>query len=257
MRILTDARQSAALLARLLDECANAVGFTGAGVSTECGIPDFRSPGGLWRRYAPIDFQDFLAREDMRVEAWRRKFAMDDVYRGAEPGRGHRALARMVRLGRMEAVVTQNIDGLHQASGLAEREVIELHGNGGYARCLACGVRHELAPIRAAFEASGAAPKCLCGGVVKTATISFGQSLPRAALERAFALAQNCDLFMVIGSSLVVQPAASLPAAAHECGARVVIVDRERTAMDGVADFVLRGEIGEILDPLCPPQALN
>jgi NAD-dependent deacetylase len=257
MRVLTDARQSAALLARLVDECTKAIGFTGAGISTECGIPDFRSPDSAWRRHAPIAFEDFLAREDMRVEAWRRKFAMDDLYRGAAPGRGHRALARLVRAGRMEAVITQNIDGLHQSSGLAEDEVIELHGNGGYAKCLACDVRHQLAPIRAAFEASGKAPRCPCGGLIKSATISFGQNLPRAALERAFAVAQDCDLFVAIGSSLVVQPAASLPAAARECGARVVIVNREPTAMDDVADVALRGEIGEILDPLCRSQARN
>jgi NAD-dependent deacetylase len=257
MRVSTDTRESVALLQRLLDESANAVGFTGAGISTECGIPDFRSPDSAWKRHAPIDFHDFLAREDLRVEAWRRKFATDDLYRGAEPGRGHHALARMVRGGRMAAVITQNIDGLHQASGLAEQDVIELHGNGGYAKCLTCGVRLELTPIRAGFEASGKAPKCLCGGIVKAATISFGQNMPRQALERAFAVARGCDLFIAIGSSLLVQPAASLPAAARDCGARVVIINRERTTMDEVADFTLRGDIGEILDPLCRPRPLH
>src|SRR6202167_1497398 len=165
--------------AELIANARRAVVFTGAGISTESGIPDFRSPGGIWTRMAPIDFQDFIADEDMRREAWRRRFAMEDTFRAAEPNRGHRAVATLVRRGTVSAVITQNIDGLHQASGVPDRQVIELHGNTTYAACLDGGERQELAPIRAAFERDETTPVCVkCEGLVKTATISFGQSMP-------------------------------------------------------------------------------
>src|SRR5580765_7366949 len=175
-----------AALARLIDGARRAVVFTGAGISTESGIPDFRSPGGIWTQMAPIYFDEFLASEAARCETWRRRFAMEDTFQAAEPNRGHRAVDALVRRGKVAAVITQNIDGLHQASGIPPEKVIELHGNTTYAACLDCGTRHELAEIRVAFERDGAAPRCLrCMGFVKTATISFGQAMPQEAMRRA------------------------------------------------------------------------
>jgi NAD-dependent deacetylase len=175
---------------------------------------------------------------------------MDDLYRDARPSRGHRALASLVASGKMPAVITQNIDGLHQAAGISAERVIELHGNGTYATCLACGRRHELDWIRARFESDGEAPACqACGGVVKPATISFGQAMPEAAMRRAHELARACDLFLAIGSSLVVYPAAGLPLVAKESGATLVIVNREPTDLDDAADLVIRADIGSVLEP--------
>jgi NAD-dependent deacetylase len=228
-----------------------ALGFTGAGISTECGVPDFRSPGSPWMRNKPIPFEAFVASPEARREAWRRKFAMDDEFAGAAPGRGHRALAHLVATGRMTAVVTQNIDGLHQASGLGDDAIVELHGNGTYAGCLSCGLRHELAPIRAAFEQDGALPHCVaCGGVVKSATISFGQAMPQRQMRRASELAGGCDLFLAIGSSLVVYPAATLPLVAKRAGAKLAIINREPTDFDDIADLVIRRDSGDVLAPL-------
>jgi NAD-dependent deacetylase len=239
---------SIAALQGMVREADVVVGFTGAGISTESGIPDFRSPGSPWMRHKPIPFDHFLGSAEARREAWRRKFAMDDLCRDARPNRGHLGLAALVACGRMPAVITQNIDGLHQASGLADHQVIELHGNGTYAKCLRCGRRHELAWIRDRLEATGEPPDCeACGGILKAATISFGQAMPEEAMAPARRFALTCDLFLVAGSSLVVHPAALLPALAKENGARLVIVNRDPTPLDGVADLVIREEIGPVL----------
>lgn len=244
-----DDRKVAALRA-LLAEARSAVVFTGAGISTGSGIPDFRSPGGLWSRNRPIDFDAFRSLPEMRREAWRRKFAVDDATRGARPNAAHRAVARLVEEGRAAVVVTQNIDGLHEASGVPRDRLIELHGNGTYAACLDCGARHELADIRAVFEETGDAPACrACGGLVKSATISFGQAMPVEAMKRAEAAAQEADLFLVLGSSLVVYPAAGLPVTAKRAGATLVIANREPTDLDPYADLVLRGDLVELFAP--------
>jgi len=237
-----------ARLRRLIDQAARAVVFTGAGISTESGIPDFRSPGGIWTKYQPIQFQDFLSSAEMRRESWRRKFAVDATMRQARPNRGHRAVAELVRRGTVTAVITQNVDGLHQAAGVPDDRVIELHGNATYAACLDCGARHDLAPIRQAFEERDQLPACrACGGIVKTATISFGQAMPEAAMTQAHQATLDCDLFLSIGSSLVVQPAAGFPALAHRIGAKLVILNREPTDLDDLADLVLHREIGDTL----------
>jgi NAD-dependent deacetylase len=235
-------------LARLIAEARRAVVFTGAGISTESGIPDFRSPGGIWTRMAPIDFADFLASEEARRETWRRRFAIEETFRAAGPNRGHRAVAELVRRGTAAAVITQNIDGLHQASGIPAERVIELHGNTTYAACLDCERRYELDAVREAFERDESAPICdSCGGWVKTATISFGQSMPAAAMRRAETETIAADLFIIAGSSLVVYPAAGLPELAKRYGATLVIVNREPTGLDAIADLVLRRAIGETL----------
>jgi NAD-dependent deacetylase len=238
-------------LRAMIGEAASIVPFTGAGISTECGIPDFRSPGGLWTKHAPIPFDAFLASQEARNESWRRRFAMADQFGDARPGRGHRALASLYRGGKVPAVVTQNIDNLHQASGFAPEHVVELHGNTTYALCLDCTTRYELAWVRRRMEAgNGCAPDCpSCGGFIKTATVSFGQAMPDAAMRRAEELALHCDLFLAIGSSLVVWPAAGFPLLAKRNGARLVIINREPTEFDQLADLVVRQDIGTVLEP--------
>jgi NAD-dependent deacetylase len=235
-------------LKRMIAEAGNIVAFTGAGISTESGIPDFRSPGGIWTRYKPIEFGDFLASAEARRESWRRKFATHPTLASATPNAGHRALARLVEQGRMNAIVTQNIDGLHQASGVPDDKVIELHGNTTYAGCLDCGRRYELDWVRSIFADGERLPVCTaCGGHIKTATISFGQAMPQDAMERAQAATLAADLFIVLGSSLVVYPAAGFPITAKRNGARVVIVNRDPTDLDELADLVVNAEIGAVM----------
>lgn len=235
-------------LQELIASARRIVAFTGAGISTESGIPDFRSPGGIWTKYKPIYFDDFLSSEEMRVESWRRKFATDETFMKAEPNAGHRALAKLVEKGHMTAVITQNVDGLHQRSGVPDSKVIELHGNATYASCLDCSHRYELAGIKKAFERDGTLPICeKCDGIVKTATISFGQAMPEIQMARAQDETNNCDLFIVLGSSLVVYPAAAFPTVAKRRGAKLVILNRDPTDQDDDADLVIHDEIGPTL----------
>ena len=237
-----------ARLREVIGRARRVVVFTGAGISTESGIPDFRSPGGIWTRQKPIEFGDFIASEEARREAWRRKFESDEQWRTAQPNRGHRAVASLIRSGKASCVVTQNIDGLHQLSGIAEARIIELHGNATYAHCLDCGTRYEIEELRAAFERDAMAPRCRkCGGLVKTATISFGQAMPPEPMRRAQEETLAADLFIVVGSSLVVYPAAGFPELAKRNGAVLVIINRERTGLDPIADLVLNRAIGETL----------
>ena len=237
-------------LRAMIDAAERIVFFTGAGISTESGIPDYRSPGtGLWNKIKPIEFQDFMASDDVRQESWRRRFASKDTgWDDAKPNRGHRALAKLIANGKASAVITQNVDNLHQESGVPEDRIIELHGNTRYAKCLACAMRFELADLRRQFETLGRVEPCSkCGGIVKTATISFGQSMPVEAMERAQAVTNACDLFIVVGSSLVVHPAAGFPEYAKHLGAKLAIVNREPTPLDAIADLVLHAEIGPTL----------
>ncbi len=249
--IAPDLQSATDRLRDLFDVAEVVVPFTGAGISTECGIPDFRSPGGLWTKMRPIEFSDFLASQEMRNESWRRRFAMEEQFGGAKPGRGHLALASLYRSGKVPAVITQNIDGLHHASGFAADHVIELHGNTTYATCLDCAKRYELPWVKARMAgANGCAPDCPdCGGYIKTATVSFGQAMPEEPMRRAQALSESCDLFLAIGSSLVVWPAAGFPLVAKRNGARLVIINRDATEFDDVADLVVRQDIGAVLAP--------
>ena len=236
-----------------LEECQRCVVFTGAGVSTDSGIPDFRSPGGVWTKNQPIYFQDFIDSEDSRREAWRRKIETDKVMVDAKPNLGHLAISKMAQSGKMASLITQNIDGLHQASGVPDAMIIELHGNATYSTCLDCAKRYENQPIKDAFQATGALPVCdACGGHIKTATISFGQAMPEAAMLRAQEATLACDLFIAIGSSLVVFPAAGFPVMAKDNGARLVILNRDPTEMDAQADLVINDEIGAILRQVVP-----
>jgi NAD-dependent deacetylase len=249
--IAPDLETGISRLRDLIEASSTVLPFTGAGISTECGIPDFRSPGGIWTKMRPIEFGDFLASQEMRDESWRRRFAMEDQFGGAKPGRGHLALASLYRAGKAPAVVTQNIDNLHQASGIAAEHVVELHGNTTYATCLSCAKRYELGWVKERYTAGGGrSPDCPgCGGYIKTATVSFGQAMPETEMHRAQELTESCDLFLVVGSSLVVWPAAGFPLAAKRNGARLAIVNRDPTDFDDIADLVVRHDIGAVLAP--------
>jgi NAD-dependent deacetylase len=235
-------------LSGLIAAARRAVVFSGAGISTESGIPDFRSPGGVWSRMAPITFDEFVGSEMKRHEAWGRVFSGAAGWVGAQSNAGHHAVARLVARGTVAAVITQNVDNLHQAAGVPAAQIVELHGNASYATCLDCGLRHELDVLKRSFLGRDEIPACRdCGGLVKTATISFGQAMPREAMVRAEAATLACDLFLVLGSSLVVYPAAGFPLLAKRSGARLAIVNREPTPHDALADLVLRDEIGAVL----------
>lgn len=233
-------------IARLLAASSRAVAFTGAGISTESGIPDFRSPGGIWATSQPVYYDDFLARGEARYEYWRQKAVAHTDFVTSKPNAGHRILAKWQRQRRLQAVITQNIDGLHQDAG--SEDVIELHGTARFIACLKCRERYEAGPQVQQFLDTDRVPECpACGGLMKHATISFGQSLDPEVLERATELAANCDLFIALGSSLVVYPAAGLPQIATGNGARLVIINRDPTGQDGAADYVLHQSIGDSL----------
>jgi NAD-dependent deacetylase len=234
-------------LAALIAAADSAVVFTGAGISTESGIPDFRSPGGVWDKMKPIEFDAFMRSAAMRRETWRRRFAMEDMFASARPNDGHKAVAELVRRGIVRCVITQNIDNLHQASGVPGEKIVELHGNTTYATCLDCAKRYEIPLLRNFFEKDGEVPDCACGGYIKAATISFGQAMPEEAMQSAARATLDCDLFLVLGSSLVVYPAAGFPIMAKRNGAKLVILNRSPTDQDEYTDLVIREGIGATL----------
>lgn len=235
-------------LKELIEQASRITVFTGAGISTESGIPDFRGPQGIWKTTTPIDFSDFVASAEIRRKSWAQRFSGKSRIEGAEPNKGHFAVARLVRLGKTEHVITQNIDGLHQKAGVPDAQVIELHGNTQYAKCLDCGLRHEFEDFREGFLKDGTLPVCRkCGGIVKSATISFGQPMPEEEMSRANDATLDCDLFLAMGSSLSVVPAAYFPQIASENGAKLVIVNNEETGLDYLADLVVNEPIGVTL----------
>ncbi len=223
-----------------------AVAFTGAGISTESGIPDFRSPGGVWSKNKPVYFDDFMASGDARHEYWRQKCEAHRDFADAEPNDGHRTLVDWEAAGHLQAVVTQNIDGLHQIAG--QRRVLELHGTARQIACMDCDARYDVEPMIEQFLANDRVPPCpACGGRLKHATVSFGQSLSEDVLGEAVELAETAEVFLTLGSSLVVEPAASLPRIARSHGAKLVIINREPTACDSLADAVIHASIGQTL----------
>lgn len=235
-------------LRKLIGNAQRIVAFTGAGISTESGIPDFRGPNGVWKKMSPIDFSDFVSSEEVRRESWRRKLSGGDKMSGAEPNAGHLAVAALHRMGKLGWVITQNVDGLHQRAGVPEDRVVQLHGNSTYASCLTCDHRYELDDIRQRFFPDETVPYCDdCGGMIKTATISFGQPMPVEEMQRAEIAIQDCDLLLVMGSSLVVYPAAAFPRVAKQNGARLVIINNDPTDIDPFCDLVLHRPIGETL----------
>jgi NAD-dependent deacetylase len=232
-------------LAGLIRSAHRTVVFTGAGMSTESGIPDFRSPGGIWTKMMPVQFQDYVSDPAARRISWQRRFEMEETWNAVKPNDGHLAVAELVAQGRVSHVITQNIDALHQASGVPDGQVIELHGNTRHAKCLDCGRRAEIVDIRAHYDIHGDAPACAaCGGIVKTATISFGQPMPQDEMLRAEAATLACELMLVMGSSLGVYPAAGFPLMAKRNGAGLAIVNRDETPQDRFADLVINDDIG-------------
>lgn len=225
--------------------------FTGAGLSTGSGIPDFRGPQGLWKKRPPVYFADFLTSEQSRVEHWDYKLEGWQAFRDAQPNPAHKALVELERMGRLDVVVTQNIDGLHHAAGHAPERVIELHGTNRQVECLRCGTRSDPEPAFAEFKRTRRPPLCACGGWLKTATVSFGQAMPVEAMERAQAAARRADLVVSIGSTLSVEPAASVPRLARESGAPYIIINQGPTEHDGIASLLLSGDAARIL-----PEAL-
>ena len=221
--------------------------FTGAGISTESGIPDFRSPGGVWSKMQPIMFQDFVRSREARKESWDRAFSGVTGWTGASPNAGHFAVAKLIASGKASCVITQNVDNLHQDAGVPDEQVIEVHGNATYASCLTCGKRYELGDVKKRWEADEDITCLFCQGHIKKATISFGQAMPEHKMAQAGEEAEACDLMIVLGSSLVVYPAAGIPLYAKQHGAKYVIINREPTEQDGYADIVLNTEIGPTL----------
>ena len=223
-------------------------GFTGAGISTESGIPDFRSPNGVWARNRTIDFDEFIHNQSSRIEAWRQKVSIWQEIRTAEPNSGHVAFVELERLGKLKSLITQNIDGLHQRSGLSAKMIFELHGNTLEVVCLSCKDRLSMDEAVRRITAGKQAPLCHhCGGILKTATVSFGQAMPHDVVRKAGNAAVSCELFLAVGSSLVVHPAAGLPLMAKRAGAKLIIVNRTATPLDKIANLVVNDEIGEAL----------
>jgi NAD-dependent deacetylase len=238
-----------ARLADLVRAGKPAVVLTGAGMSTASGISDFRSPGGIWSRYTPVTIQEFLASDAARRRYWEYKRETFAQFAGARPNPGHTALARLEQDGFVEAILTQNIDGLHQEAG--SRRVLELHGTDRFVVCLGCGRRSDRAAVQERLLAGDAVPRCeACDGFLKPATISFGQALPENVLGEAVALAGACRCLLAIGSSLVVHPAAALPVVAKRAGATLAIMNREPTPVDGHADVVVREDVSTALPAL-------
>ncbi len=221
--------------------------FVGAGLSTESGIPDFRSPGGLWDRYDPEEFtyQNFLSSESAREIYWQMGTEVYTLMKASQPNAAHLAIAELEKLGRLDCVITQNIDGLHFKAGNSPAKVIELHGTVMHVTCLSCGKRYERDDIQDRLAQGEKAPRCNdCQGLLKPATIAFGQAMPERETAEAYQRSATCELFIVIGSSLVVHPAATMPVLAKENGARLVIINRDETTCDTVADIIFRGQAG-------------
>ncbi len=234
-------------LSQYIDEANNIVIFTGAGISTESGIPDFRGPQGVWKTNTPIYFQDFIGSEEVRKDSWKRKFSGQDIIKKAKPNIGHLAVAEVINKHESAYLITQNVDNLHQDAGVPDDKITEIHGNAHYASCLDCGIRYELNSIKKAFLENETVPYCdSCGGIIKTATISFGQSMPEEGMQIAQRKTLGCDLFITIGTSLVVYPAAGFPKLAKEIGAKLIIINNEPTDFDPIADLVIHEQIGKV-----------
>ena len=237
-------------VADMIIEANRIVIFTGAGFSTESGVPDFRSPGGVWDTFDPgmLNYQNFLASEEVREEYWRMHRMMWETIRDAQPNAGHYAVADLHKLGKLDRVITQNTDGLHQKAGLPEDMVIEVHGTMQYAYCIECGQRYPRGEVHDKMLAGQKVPRCdACNGVIKPATIAFGQAMPVEETRAAEEHSANCDLFLAAGSSLVVYPAAGMPVAAKRSGARLVILNLTGTPHDSQADVVIAEKTGETL----------
>jgi NAD-dependent deacetylase len=235
------------LIARKIREQGKNIVFTGAGISTESGIPDFRSQGGIWDKFRPIYFDEFMNSREAREEYWHRWQELYQGIRQARPNAGHKAIARLNQMGLLEAVITQNVDGLHQESGIADEKIVELHGNTRRIRCLRCRKITTTEEIQRRLDSGDTAPGCDCGGYLKPDTISFGQAMPLDAVEKAAILSQTSDFFLVVGSTLLVQPAAHMPVYAKQNNAFLAIVNLSETPCDNTCDVLIRGKAGNVL----------
>lgn len=234
-------------IAQLIVDAKRVVVFVGAGLSTESGIPDFRSPGGVWEKYDPSEFyfDKFLSSEATREKYWQMSTEMYELMRDAEPNQAHFAVAELERMGKLDCLITQNVDGLHFKAGNSPEKVLELHGTTMHVTCLSCNKRYDRDAIQERIAAGEKAPRCDdCRGLLKPATISFGQPMPEGETREAYERSAQCDLFIVIGSSLVVHPAAYMPVFAHQNGAKLVIINRDETACDNIADIIVRDQAG-------------
>ena len=238
-------------LEELIKKSNMLVFFTGAGISTNSGIPDFRGPKGVWKTATPIYFQDFISSKQKRIESWQRKFGNELSIESALPNEGHKKIAEIMKI-KDSFLITQNVDNLHQNSGVDERKISELHGNATYAKCLDCSKRYELKALKREFLETNEPPLCsICDGILKTATISFGQAMPEREMQISQRKAIESDLFICIGTSLAVFPAADLPLLAKETGATLVILNNEPTQMDQYADLVINRDISEVFSEIC------
>ncbi len=233
--------------------CREIVFFTGAGISTESGVPDFRSPGGIWTRYTPVYYSDFIENEAARIRYWKMKKETHELYKNVQPNSGHYSIQAFEKRGQLLGLITQNVDGLHTIAGVSEEKTVELHGTDRKVTCLSCGKYFETDEILEEIRGDFSPPLCdSCGGYLKPATISFGQQMPAEPMKRAQALSETAKIFIVVGSSLQVQPAASFPVLAKRNGAYIAIINREPTPLDPMADFAYRGAIGEFFRELNP-----
>tara|TARA_Y100001970_G_scaffold247833_1_gene316869 strand:- start:1221 stop:1946 length:726 start_codon:yes stop_codon:yes gene_type:complete len=231
----------------LISQSESPVFFTGAGISTNSGIPDFRGPQGIWKTTKPIYFQDFVNSEEKRIESWERKFSNELSINKAKPNLGHKKIAEIMIKKDLSHLITQNVDNLHQESGVSDERITELHGNATYAKCLDCNLRYDLDELKSSFITTKEPPQCnSCNGLIKTATISFGQPMPEKEMVIAQKKSISCDLFICIGTSLAVFPAADLPVLAKETGSKLIIINNEPTQMDHIADLVINRDISEV-----------
>lgn len=239
------------MLKELISQSEALVFFTGAGISTNSGIPDFRGPKGIWKTSQPIYFQDFVNSEEKRIESWERKFSNELNINKAKPNQGHRKIAEIMEKKDLSYLITQNVDNLHQESGVSDSQITELHGNATYAKCLDCQLRYDLNELKESFLRSKEPPVCgECNGLIKTATISFGQPMPEEEMVIAQKKSISCDLFICLGTSLAVFPAADLPVLAKETGSQLIIINNEPTQMDHIADLVINRDISEVFSEI-------
>jgi NAD-dependent deacetylase len=234
---------------KLIKEAKKITAFSGAGISTESGISDFRSPGGVWDRYRIVTYQEFLASREARIEYWKMKKELFNEMKGSRPNKAHLALAELERMGKLDCLMTQNIDGLHQEAG--NTNVIELHGTNRKSICVKCGKIWPIEEIQAILETGDLDPRCdVCNGFVKPATVSFGQSMPEKEMIMAYDCALRCDLLLMIGSSLQVEPAASIPREAKRAGAMLIFINRTETSYDHIAAVIFRESAGQVLEEI-------
>lgn len=248
--ILDDITACRSALAECLQNNGPVCFFTGAGVSTDSGIPDFRSPGGIWSQYRIIEYKDFLESEAARLEDWQRRFHMADLFEQSQPNAAHNFIAAMINLGQSNGVITQNIDGLHQRAGVPDAMVVEFHGTGAYAHCVSCRTRYEIADMKKRLDGEGKSPTCSCGAPIKAAVVSFGESIPNDFTDRAIRMIDSAETVVAMGSSLQVWPAAGLLERAKSRGALLCIINRDETPFDRMSDLVLHANIAEVTDNL-------